>query len=411
MSTAQVRTKSRSEAGQQATARRRGQLTLDLVRDETSFLALQPYWDVLVEQMAVRSPFMRWDWMSLWWEECRQDAKLALALLRDAEGVPHAIAPLMLAHESDPARRHLTTLTFLAGFGDAHGERLDFIVPAGQEDELAPQLCRVFKLLRHECDNVRLNHLPEESPNTPHILAALKKTFRGAGVLNRHISRFVSLPATWEDYEMRHNSKWRQGLRRRRRAFTCQHAGTATNAGERVAMPDAMNELRVLHAMQWPYGISSFTTEASWRFHQRLAALWLPQQRTLMPMLEVEGRVVAVIYGFVERDEFFHFQTGWESSMANVSPGRLVIRWGIDCCIRRGLRVYDLLPSDYEYKRQWADAARWLLDLEAFNPASLRATVFDTLRTLRRWFPCRKEGNFSGGCGNEHETAPRPPAK
>ena len=176
-------------------------------------------------------------------------------------------------------------------------------------------------------------------------------------------------------------------------------------------MHDAMNELRVLHAMQWPYGISSFTTEASWRFHQRLAALWLPQQRTLMPMLEVEGRVVAVLYGFVERDEFFQFQTGWERSMAKVSPGRLVIRWGIDCCIRRGLRVYDLLPSDYEYKRQWADAARWLLDLEAFNPASLRATVFDTLRTLRRWFPRRKEGNFCGGCGNEHETAPRPPAK
>lgn len=411
MSTAQVSIKPRSEAVRETTTRRRGPLTLDLVRDEAAFFALQPYWDALVEQMTVRSPFLRWDWLSLWWEECRQEATLAVAVMRDAEGVPHAIAPLMLARETDPARRHLRTLTFLAGFGEARGERLDFIVPAGQEDELTPQLCRAFRLLKPECDNVRLNHLPEESPNTPHILAALKKSFRGAGVLNRSTCRLVNLPATWEDYEARHNSKWRYGLRRCRRIFTSDHAGTATLAGERVDFTEAMKELRVLHAMQWPSGISSFTTETAWRFHQRLAERWLPQQRTLMPMLEMDGKCIAVLYGFVERDQFFQYQSGWEQSLAKMSPGKLVIRWAIDCCIQRGLRVYDLLPSDYEYKRHWADDARWLLDLEAFNPQSWRAAAFMTLRTLRRWLPRRKEANSSGACENGHETAHRPSAE
>lgn len=411
MSMAQVRTKPRNEAARETTTLRRGQLTLDFVRDEAAFHALQPYWDALVEQMATRSPFVRWDWVSLWWEECRQDARLALALLRDAEGVPHAIAPLMLAHEADPARRPLLTLTFLAGFGEAHGERLDFIVPAGQEAELTPQLCRAFKLLKPECDNVRLNHLPEESPNTPYIIAALKKDFSGAGVLNRQVCRFVNLPATWDEYEARHSSKWRYGLRRYRRMFTSDHAGTATLAGERVDRSEAMKELRVLHAMQWPSGISSFTTETAWRFHQRLAERWLPQQRTLMPMLEMDGKFIAVLYGFIERDQFFQYQSGWEQSLAKMSPGKLVIRWAIDCCIQRGLQVYDLLPSDYEYKRQWADGARWLLDVEAFNPTSWRSAAFKTLRTLRRWLPRRKVMNSSGRCENEHENALRPSAE
>ena len=87
----------RSTAAYNATARRRGVLTLDIVRDEAGFHALQPFWDSLVDQMATRSPFLRWDWLSLWWEECRREAKLVIAVLRDAEGVPHAIAPLMLA--------------------------------------------------------------------------------------------------------------------------------------------------------------------------------------------------------------------------------------------------------------------------------------------------------------------------
>ncbi|OYW74537.1 MAG: hypothetical protein B7Z37_17470 [Verrucomicrobia bacterium 12-59-8] len=355
--------------------------------------------------MATRSPFLRWDWLSLWWEECRNEARLVIGVLRDAEGVPHAIAPLMLASETVHARKHLVTLSFLAGFGEAHGERLDLIVPAGQEDELTPKLCHVFKLLRHECDNVRLNHLPEESPNTPHLLAVLKEVYSRASVLNRQASRFIHLPASWEEYEARHNSKWRNVLRRRRRAFTAEHAGSATLAGERMSVPEAMKEIRVLHAMQWPTGVSSFTTDSSWRFHQRLAERWMPQQRTWMPILEADGKVMAALYGFVEREQFFQYQTGWEQALCKISPGKLVMRWAIDCCIQRGLQVYDMLPSDYEYKRHWCDGVRWLLDLEAFNPASWRATAFHSLRTLRRWLPRSRDVEVFNELQEEHEPA------
>ncbi len=410
MITTRLSARPRSATAKVFPAPRRGALSLDIVRDVAGFQALQPFWDALVDQMSTRSPFLRWDWVSLWWEECRKEAKLVIAVMRDAEGVPHAIAPLMLASEPDPARKHLVTLTFLAGFGDAHGERLDLIVPAGQEKELTPQLCRVFKLLRHECDNVRLNHLPEESPNTPYLLAVLQESFSRAGVLNRQVCRFIHLPASWEDYEARHNSKWRNVLRRRRRAFTGEHAGIATQAGERMTIDEALKEFRVLHAMQWPSGVSSFTTDASWRFHQRLAAKWLPQKRAWMPLLEADGKVIAALYGFVEREQFFQFQTGWERPLAKISPGKLVIRWAIDCCIQRGLRVYDMLPSDYEYKRQWCDGARWLLDLEAFNPASWRATAFHALRAARRWLPRLASAtvNLPNDLQDGHKPALRP---
>jgi CelD/BcsL family acetyltransferase involved in cellulose biosynthesis len=412
VSTALLNARSRSGEANVVTASSRGALALDIVRDVAGFHALQPFWDALVDQMATRSPFLRWDWVSLWWEECRNEARLVIAVLRDAEGIPQAIAPLMLASEPDSVRKHLVTLTFLAGFGDAHGERLDLIVPAGQEDELTPQLCRVFKLLQPECDNVRLNHLPEESPNRPQLLAVLEEAFSHAGVLNRQICRFIHLPASWKDYEARHGSKWRNSMRRGRKTFAVDHVGMDTQVGESTNIAETMKEFRVLHAMQWEEGVSSFTTEASWRFHQRLAARWLPQQRAWMPMLEADGKLVAALYGFVEREQFFHFQSGWERSLAKISPGKLVIRWAVDCCIQRGLRVFDMLPSDYEYKRQWCDGVRWLLDLEAFNPASWRATAFHTLRTLRRWLPGQTSAKVtaSNEFREELETVLRPAA-
>jgi CelD/BcsL family acetyltransferase involved in cellulose biosynthesis len=299
----------------------------------------------------------------------------------------------MLAREPDHARRHLVTLGFLAGFGHAHAERLDLIIPSGREDELAPRLCAIFKMLRHECDVVRLNHLPQESPNYPHLHAALKAGYRHAGVMNRHACRISRLPATWAEYEARHSSNWRNQLRRRSRAFFESGDSRASLAGDHIPGAEAMRRLGELHAMNWPEHISTFLTPVSWRFHCRLAERWLPQQRAIMPLLESGGEVIAAIYGFIERDEFFQYQMGWSPAYSRLSPGRLVIRACIEATIRRGLSVHDMLPSDYEYKRQWCHDVRWLVDLEGCNATSWRATAFHALRTFRRLFPRPTHGH------------------
>lgn len=364
----------------------RDSLTLDLVRDEAAFLALEPFWDAMVDQMATRSPFVRWDWMRLWWEECGTGAQLAIGVLRDIAGVPQAIAPLMLAHEDDQARRHLVTLAFLGGFGEARGERLDFIVPAGREDELAPQLCVAFDRLRSECDIVRFNALPQESANTPHILAALQDAFVRAGVLNRHSSRLISLPGSWEEIEARHSASWRGNLRRSCKAFTKQHGGISRLSGETMPHMRAFEELQRLHDANLPGSVSTFTTPVSWRFHRRLAEKWLLEGRAVLPLLESSDRVVSAVYGFVERGEFFLYQMGWDDAFAKLSPGKMTLRSSIITAIQRGVKIYDMLPGEYEYKRQWGDSTRWVLDLEAANPSSWRASVFHALRTVRRRF-------------------------
>lgn len=105
-----------------------------------------------------------------------------------------------------------------------------------------------------------------------------------------------------------------------------------------------------------------------------------------MPMLESRGRIIGAVYGFIERGEFFQYQMGWDDTLARISPGRLVVGSCVMQALRLKLRVFDMLPGEYEYKQQWTDSTRWLLDLEAQNPASLRATVFNTLRSARRKF-------------------------
>src|SRR6218665_2437098 len=108
-------------------------MTLDIVRDEAGFLALEPYWDKLLEQCNTCTPFLRWDWMRLWWAEFKTDFELVVVVVRDDVGVPLAIAPLTIGREHEGLRRHLRHLGFMSGFGFVQGERMDFLVPAGKE--------------------------------------------------------------------------------------------------------------------------------------------------------------------------------------------------------------------------------------------------------------------------------------
>lgn len=366
-----------------ARAERPAGIRFELVRDEPGFLALGRYWDSLLEQSSTCSPFLRWDWMRLWWQECRGQARLAVGVASDSEGKPLAIAPLMLSHESEPIRKHLTTLGFLCGYGPAHAERLDFIVPAGREAELTPVLCEAFHTLCLECDLVRLNSLPEESPNVPHILAALERHFVRAGVLNRTACRCISVPHTWEEVEARLSANWRGTLRRNQRGFERLKGSTVTS-GSSVLHARAFEELVRLHARKFPNGVSTFITRAAGVFHQQLAERWLPAGRAQLFLLQVEGRTVASLYGFIERDEFFYYQLGWDPALAKVSPGKLALRWALQSCMQRGLKLFDLLPGEHDYKRRWSDGVRWLLDLEAYNPESWRASTFQMLRAVRR---------------------------
>ena len=111
-------------------------MRLEILREESAFLALEPWWDRLLEQSATPTPFMRWDWVRLWWQVFGHGYELAMAVVYDEQKVPQAIAPLMLGHDSPGPRRHLRHLGFLGGLGPVRGERMDFLVPAGREARL-----------------------------------------------------------------------------------------------------------------------------------------------------------------------------------------------------------------------------------------------------------------------------------
>lgn len=358
-------------------------MTLEVLRDEAGFAALEPVWDALLERSATCTPFLRWQWVRLWWEEFHADFELRLGVVRDESGEAVAIAPLMLGHEKDGLRRHLRHLGFLGGLGEAKGERMDFLVPAGREAELTPVLCGVFALLAGEWEAVRLNKLPEESPNYPYLMKALADCATGVGVVTRTECACIPLEGTWVDFEKGMPGKQRRELRRRVELMKKEHGAyeSAVTAEEAAVRLDEFAEL---HRQHYPDGVSSFLTPKAWGFHRRLGLLWLGSGKAMIPYLGTDGKMVGGLYGFVERDEFFFFQMGWNADYGRYSVGHQCIRLALADCLGRGVRMFDMLPGTYRYKEEWARSSRHVLDIEAYGPESLTATLFRAVRGVKR---------------------------
>jgi CelD/BcsL family acetyltransferase involved in cellulose biosynthesis len=363
-----------------------GELRLEIITDEERLLELAPCWDRLLERNAIRSPFLRWDWVSLWWEEERSNFELAVAVLRDATNVVQAIAPMVLGHPPDHARRSLRHLAFMGGIGQIQSLRLDFIVPRGLESQLTPKLCEAFTQLQNRWDMVRLIAIPEESPNLPHLLHALRSCGSATCVVNTHDCDIILLPGNWHDFEMSRSGNWRSQMRRKWKTMTTECHGRSALGGVDMPIPDAMSDLATLHARRWPEGVSEFLRPAAQHFHHRLAERWIPQGRLLLPFIQVGGRMAGAVYALKEDDTVYHYQTGWDPAYESISMGKLAMIASVQLAIGKGAQIYDMLPGEFEYKKRWCSGTRHVLDVESFHPRSARAAVFRALRATKRFF-------------------------
>jgi CelD/BcsL family acetyltransferase involved in cellulose biosynthesis len=358
-----------------------------MVRDEQEFLALKPFWDRLLERSAVRTPFMFWDWVSLWYENHRDQCKLCIGVLDDARtGEVIAIAPLIIARPTSGARKALRHISFIGAINDDAAQGMDFIVPAGLETQLTPLLCKIFSRNLLSWDVIDLSSMHEESPNLPFIRQALAR-YAGCGERSApQNSYLMHLPPTWDEQLAQWKSKERVTFRTKWRKLVEGHNARFLQGGIDIPAEQAFDELWRLHALRFQSQDkhSCFLSE-SMRNHQReLVKRWSADGRVMLPLIEADGRIVAARYGFAIDGKYWSFQTGYDPDYGKLSVGILSLGWTAQCAIEQGLHEMDHLPGEARYKSEWSTHTRRVVHLEAFNYLSVSAPLFRVVRAIKR---------------------------
>ncbi|HXT97428.1 MAG TPA: GNAT family N-acetyltransferase [Polyangia bacterium] len=202
-------------------------------------------------------------------------------------------------------------------------------------------------------------------------------------------SCFVDLtafPATLDGFLAVLSRNSREQIRRSLKLYR-QSGEIALQAAATVDEGHAfLDQLGALHQTSWAArgqpGV--FSSARFMAFHRALVARALPAGNVLLLRVAVGASPIGLLYGFREAGSFFFYQSGLSPSSDNrMKPGLVAHACAIAHCAAAGLKEYDFLAGESQYKRSLSTGTRsltWLL----WRRRGLRLAAIDLLRGARQ---------------------------
>lgn len=348
--------------------RTRPAVTIACVQDAETFAALRDEWAELLRSSASSNPFLTWEWLYAWWVHFGTAHGLRLLLARSG-GTLIAVAPLWL--NSAPLY-WFSRLEFL-GTGEAGSDYLDVIVRRGHEDAAGAALADFFTSRQL---TLRLRHLPPAS-----IAAHVAKRLAGAGWMSSPaddgVCPVVDLEGqTFESYLATLGGSHRANVRRRLRALDREFEVRFDRVRRHEDRQSALAALAIFHERRYAHrgGSTAFTSAAARAFHEDATRLALDGGWLRMYALTLNGRLGAVMYGFIDSGRFFFYQHGYDEAYAAHSVGLALMALTIDAAIGEGAHEFDMLWGTEPYKSLWARRTRMLQRIDVY-PVHLGGSV------------------------------------
>jgi CelD/BcsL family acetyltransferase involved in cellulose biosynthesis len=231
-------------------------------------------------------------------------------------------------------------------------------------------------------------------------LDALETTSLGRPAASRDVpSPFVDLGALGDEpdgYLKALSRNTREQVRRSQRQLEkigpLRIEAAATEADAR----QALDELARLHTASWTArGRPGVFVSRSFRdFHERLIGKAFGSGRIQLLRSLAGAETLAVLYNFVHEETAFFYQSGLRLvGDKRTKVGLAAHALAVEHCRRAGLRRYDFLAGDDQYKRSLSTGSRTLRWL-VFRRASPRLRALGLLRQARRAF----KGRTGAGC-------------
>ena len=364
----------------------RSHRTLDALR------ALEPSWNDLLRRSGSDSIFLTWEWISTWWEVFGSRFTLLVLTAEDDEGRLIGIAPTMVGPRRTASGLTFRALMIIGQRGDTLAEYLDFVVESGREAAVTGAFCEFLQRdLAAEWDFIFFERVLTTSPNLPTLRAKTSGppaiAARDAQLKSPHVMLGDSWPALLAGKSRNFRNQWNNSWNRLHAEGDVQFLF----GGKDMPLSAALAEVTRLHRERWEDRSASFKTDEYLEFHQRLCTRLHAKGWLLLLLLSVDGTNVAVRYDYVYAGKIWCMQGGWSPEWAAKRVGTLltgkVIEWGIE----HGLREYDFLGGDSDYKRRWANGERVMTNLTACNAKTVRGWLWrgnraaeDVARTVKR---------------------------
>lgn len=296
--------------------------------------------------------FLRPEWLISWWETfARPNDQLAVVWIeRDEE--PFALAPFFVRTDAYYGLKR-RVLRFL---GEGNSDRSDILQKTPDERIYNP----LFAFLRGNIlwDVASFREVPQASAflswATSQRFAYVEKDSDCpyivfvSGLTVESFRANLSLNLRREFTKVTNRLKKAGGYR-----FSCQ-----VLCNDNTSLLESICEIE-RHSAKASRDIPLvFSPERNNSFQRRLLAQFGETVQPLLTTLELNGEIIAYLYGFVAEGIYHAYNMAFLQEHIRFSPGKLTIQKTIDHCITEKMREFDFLRGVYYIKSKWSKLAR-----------------------------------------------------
>jgi CelD/BcsL family acetyltransferase involved in cellulose biosynthesis len=353
---------------------------VELVEGREAFAALEKEWNAALAKGPRDEPMLRHEWLRAHVENFTPGAPLRVLLAR-AVGELHAALVLVERREqgADTCGLPLTTWELPASDHSQRGGAL--LGPRGAEalEALWERLASM-----PGWDRLRLRDLPEGAPEW-RLRALAEKAGFPCGLWTSLHSPFLTLPPGKGEGRMAQveeavDSKFRANLRRRRRRLAEQgEVRYAHVDGKDAAQLDAgLADFFDIEASGWKgRGKSAIALDPRLvGFYTQIARDAARRGALQLAFIECGGKRVAGHLALQHAGGFYLVKVGYDETYREFSPGQQLARDAIASACALGLREFDFLGPDMDWKDDWEPKLRTHTWLTIFRPTRAGRLVY-----------------------------------
>ncbi|RLT43791.1 MAG: GNAT family N-acetyltransferase [Chloroflexi bacterium] len=333
----------------------------------TGFAALASEWNDLLARSRFDTLFLTHEWQTTWWHQLGDGDLWIIAFRLPENGRLVGIAPLYrLLHQNGPWAG--SNVLHLVGCTEV-SDYLDLIIEAGQEEAVYATLCHwLHSADAPSWDVLDLCNLPEASLS----YQTLPGIVRGAGhrveVTQEDVAPFIPLPARYDDYlSERVEKKQRHEIRRKQRRAEREAQVGFYVVGPEHDLRQEVDDFIALQQASRP-DKEAFMTPEMQRFFHYTARRMLDAGYLRLTFLTLNGVKAATYFSFEYKGHLLLYNSGYDTSeFAQLSPGWVLLAYLIQHSITEGLKVFDFLQGDEEYKYRFGSQDNKVMRTVIYN--------------------------------------------
>jgi len=352
-------------------------LKVSVVTDRQAFLDLEHEWNALVESTG-KEAFYRHEYLRSWLESFAPEAGLRLLAGRDQVGRLVALLPLI------ERSGRVLGIPVCEWSSPTNVQSFRFDLLAENPAVAAPALLDCLAA-QGRWNMLRVTDVPANG-SAWHLYRSASDAGWPAGVYESQRSPYIALPATFDDLARAWSSRFRSNLRRRRKLLEQRGEVSVERVEGGPHLQTSLDECFKLESRGWK-GKRGEPADGDPRiraFYSALAERTSTDGSFSLFLLRLDGRLIAFHYGLTRYGSYSLLMTSYDETLRDCSPGHLLVEEVLKRCFASGVREFDFLGCDLEWKRAWTKSCRSHSWLFLFRKSPLG-------RTLRRakfaWAP------------------------